>query len=76
MPSDRLHAVTLGLVRNRPQHMTYSAIAEGTGLSPHFVRKFAEGKNDSLSSNIQKLWEFMTGKSLDLNYPISPSHYR
>lgn len=76
MPSGRLHATTLKLVKNRPASMTYDAIALGSGLSLYWVKSFAEGKHDSLSTNVEKLWEYLTGTELQLDYPISPTHYR
>jgi hypothetical protein len=56
--------------------MTYHQIAAQTGLEMAWLRSFGAGDSlDSQCNRVQRLWEFLTGRELETDYPISASHY-
>jgi hypothetical protein len=76
MGSISLTERTRNLLRSRPRHMTYQHICEATGLDLHWVRSFgASMSQDSACGKVQILWEHLTGRTLDIDHPISPDHY-
>ena len=59
---------TLHLLRQRPRSVTYEKIEEATGLKASWLSMLASDdiKDPSVNS-IQKLYEFLSGKKLNVN---------
>lgn len=62
-----LYKKTLELIKNCPRTLSYQSIADNTGLTKHWIEKFAQGKIKNPGvQNVQKLYEFLTGQKLEL----------
>lgn len=76
MDGMRLNTRTLALLKQRPRTMTYTAIADATGLDVGWIKAFAAGRHkDGMCDRIQTLWEYLTGTKLDLSAPLSLTHF-
>lgn len=77
MDRSRLNARTQHLLRSRPRTLTYDKIAVDTGIDIHWIKSFGTraGPRDSLCDRVQTLWEYLTGRKLDIDYPLSSDHY-
>jgi hypothetical protein len=63
--STKLRDKTLGLVKNRPVHLTLKQISEETKLPVGWLKVFAQGKIDDPSCNrVETLYEFLSGEQL------------
>lgn len=63
----RLRDTVLSLVQNRPVHQTLKQISADTGLQLGWLKLFAQNKISNPSCNrVEKLYEYMTGKPLEL----------
>lgn len=64
----KLAARTRVLLANRPRPVTYAHIATATGLSPRWLERFASdtASGDFHCGKVEKLYEFLTGKPLDV----------
>lgn len=62
-----LYQKTIELITNRNRTLTYPVLAEKTGLSKHWIEKFAQGEIQQPSViKVQKLYEFLSKKELVL----------
>ena len=59
---------TFELLRNRPACVTLEAVATATNLPLTWIKAFhrSGNKHNSASNNVQKLYEYLTGKPLSI----------
>ena len=64
----KLAARTRVLLANRPRLVTYAHIAAETGLSPRWLERFASDRasGDFHCGKVERLYEYLSGKSLDV----------
>lgn len=58
---------TKELMKERPRHLTIAVISSKTGLTVGWLQSFsATGEKDPGANRVQTLYEFLTGKQLEV----------